>query len=264
MANLNSFTNSGLEEQVSSQNQVLAGTPAAGQKRESVIPSDVVPQGTIVTHCHINRNWQPGANTWMANVDIVTDERLYLNNINVRNKNDGGVWVDYPTRDRVRNGQVVKNEQGYNEKDPWYLPFKNDAIDGIDLMNNQMIIPMAQQANSSPDGKYVEDPNDFGHSSYMYKSQYSYAFGRVVTQGLPIRVFNLWVRAKQNEDGSLVPFISWPSAPKMQNGAQVMDANGKPEYINYVFPAKEARDAIVETIAMHVQSEFEKLATSEG
>lgn len=256
MATLNNFTNSGLD---TNQNQTAV---APAQSNNSVIPSGTVPKGTIVTRCMINRNWQPGQNTWMANVDIVTDEQLYLNNINVRNKNDGGVWVDYPKHDRIRNGQVVKNEQGYSEKDPYYLPFKNDAIDGLDLMNNQMIIPMAQKANTSPEGKFVEDPNDFGHSSYMYKNQYSYAFGRVVSQGLPVRVFNLWVRAVANEDGTLSPFISWPSAPQMKNGTQVMK-DGKPVYTNFCFPSKESRDRIIEAIAMHVQNEFEKLASSE-
>ena len=125
-----------------------------------------VPLGTQVLSMHLNPNWHPGDNSWMARVDIVTDEMLYLNNITIRNKKDGGYWTQYPSQVRMRNGQPEKAQNGYDIRDEYYHPYVNTqaGYSGRKLLDENLTMPLVKKCLSSPDGKAFENPQDPSHS----------------------------------------------------------------------------------------------------
>lgn len=221
-----------------------------------------VPKGTQVQALHLNPNWGPCQSGWIARADIVTDEKLYLNNISVKNKKDGGYWTQYPSSVRMRDGQPVKDEKGYDIRDEFYHPYVNTqaGFSGRKVLDENLTFPLVQQCLSSADGRAFENPQDPWHASRMFKSNYqsSVAFGELVVNGVPIVVRNIWIRPVYDEQGQCSLRLGWPSEKKLSNGQEVIGNDGKPVYNNYVIPAKESAQPILEAIGMKLQEELNK------
>ena len=73
----------------------------------------------------------------------------------------------------------------------------------------------------------------------------------------------IFVRPVYDEQEGVGINLSFPSSPKVQNGQQVIGADGKPVYNQYVLPTKETRDAIMAVVGPIVEAELAKIANQQ-
>ena len=259
MANLNDYA----ANTNNAANTGTNGTTNSNHIRYELNLENGVPKGTQVLAMHLNPNWHPGDNSWMARVDIVTDEKLYLNNISIRNKKDGGYWTQYPSQVRMRNGQPEKDQNGFDVRDEYYHPYVNTqaGYSGRKLLDENLTMPLVNQCLSSPDGKAYENPQDPWHASRMMRSNYqgTVAFGGLVVSGVPIVVRNIWARPVYDQNGGCGLRLSFPSEKRVdKNGQDIIGKDGKPSYNNFVKPAKEASNNILNVVGTVLQEELNK------
>ena len=224
--------------------------------------------GTRVLKIHVNPNWKYGDKGWIAVVTIATDESLYLSNINVRN-GQRGMFFSWPGQPRMQNGQPVMNQNGKQIYSNFYNPYrsKKQNYDGEAIMN-QLFMPLVQQALSSADGKAFANPADPYRDSRFFRSSNqggALAYGNIHTQKGQVTMVipGIFVRPVYDEQEGVGINLSFPSSPKMQNGTQVIGADGKPVYNQYVLPTKETRDAIMAVVGPVVEAELAKIANQQ-
>lgn len=224
--------------------------------------------GTRVLKIHVNPNWKYGDKGWIAVVTIATDESLYLSNINVRN-GQRGMFFSWPGQPRMQNGQPVMSQNGKQVYSNFYNPYrsKKQNYDGEAIMN-QLFMPLVQQALSSADGKAFANPADPYRDSRFFRSSNqggALAYGNIHTQKgqVTIVIPGIFVRPVYDEQEGVGINLSFPSSPKMQNGQQVIGADGKPVYNQYVLPTKETRDAIMAVVGPIVEAELAKIANQQ-
>lgn len=224
--------------------------------------------GTRVLKIHVNPNWKYGDKGWIAVVTIATDESLYLSNINVRN-GQRGMFFSWPGQPRMQNGQPVMSQNGKQVYSNFYNPYrsKKQNYDGEAIMN-QLFMPLVQQALSSADGKAFANPADPYRDSRFFRSGNqggALAYGNIHTQKGQVTMVipGIFVRPVYDEQEGVGINLSFPSSPKMQNGAPVIGADGKPVYNQYVLPTKETRDAIMAVVGPIVEAELAKIANQQ-
>ena len=224
--------------------------------------------GTRVLKIHVNPNWKYGDKGWIAVVTIATDESLYLSNINVRN-GARGLFFSWPGQPRMQNGQPVVNQSGKPVYSNFYNPYRNKKMnyDGEAIMN-QLFMPLVQQALSSADGKAFANPADPYRDSRFFRSSNqggALAYGNIHTQKGQVTMVipGIFVRPVYDEQEGVGINLSFPSSPKVQNGQQVIGADGKPVYNQYVLPTKETRDAIMAVVGPIVEAELTKIANQQ-
>lgn len=246
------------------QQPAYGGQPA--QQAPVQQPSQV--GGTRVLKIHVNPNWKYGDKGWIAVVTIATDESLYLSNINVRN-GQRGMFFSWPGQPRMQNGQPVVNQSGKPIYSNFYNPYRNKKqnYDGEAIMN-QLFMPLVQQALSSADGKAFANPADPYRDSRFFRSSNqggALAYGNIHTQKGQVTMVipGIFVRPVYDEQEGVGINLSFPSSPKMQNGQQVIGADGKPVYNQYVLPTKETRDAIMAVVGPIVEAELAKIANQQ-
>lgn len=236
------------------------------QQQAPVQPSQI--GGTRVLKIHVNPNWKYGDKGWIAVVTVATDESLYLSNINVRN-GQRGMFFSWPGQPRVQNGQPVVSQSGKPVYSNFYNPYRNKKMnyDGEAIMN-QLFMPLVQQALSSADGKAFANPADPYRDSRFFRSSNqggALAYGNIHTQKGQVTMVipGIFVRPVYDEQEGVGINLSFPSSPKMQNGQQVIGADGKPVYNQYVLPTKETRDAIMAVVGPIVEAELAKIANQQ-
>lgn len=224
--------------------------------------------GTRVLKIHVNPNWKYGDKGWIAVVTIATDESLYLSNINVRN-GQRGMFFSWPGQPRMQNGQPVVSQNGKQVYSNFYNPYrsKKQNYDGEAIMN-QLFMPLVQQALSSADGKAFANPADPYRDSRFFRSANqggALAYGNIHTQKGQVTMVipGIFVRPVYDEQEGVGINLSFPSSPKVQNGQQVIGADGKPVYNQYVLPTKETRDAIMAVVGPIVEAELAKIANQQ-
>lgn len=224
--------------------------------------------GTRVLKIHVNPNWKYGDKGWIAVVTIATDESLYLSNINVRN-GQRGMFFSWPGQPRMQNGQPVMSQNGKQVYSNFYNPYrsKKQNYDGEAIMN-QLFMPLVQQALSSADGKAFANPADPYRDSRFFRSANqggALAYGNIHTQKGQVTMVipGIFVRPVYDEQEGVGINLSFPSSPKMQNRQQVIGADGKPVYNQYVLPTKETRDAIMAVVGPIVEAELAKIANQQ-
>lgn len=224
--------------------------------------------GTRVLKIHVNPNWKYGDKGWIAVVTIATDESLYLSNINVRN-GQRGMFFSWPGQPRMQNGQPMVGQNGKQIYQNFYNPYRNKKLnyDGEAIMN-QLFMPLVQQALSSADGKAFANPADPYRDSRFFRSANqggALAYGNIHTQKGQVTMVipGIFVRPVYDEQEGVGINLSFPSSPKMQNGQQVIGADGKPVYNQYVLPTKETRDAIMAVVGPIVEAELAKIANQQ-
>lgn len=237
------------------------------QQVQAQQPSQV--GGTRVLKIHVNPNWKYGDKSWIAVVTIATDESLYLSNINVRN-GQRGMFFSWPGQPRMQNGQPVMSQNGKQVYSNFYNPYrsKKQNYDGEAIMN-QLFMPLVQQALSSADGKAFANPADPYRDSRFFRSSNqggALAYGNIHTQKGQVTMVipGVFVRPVYDEQEGVGINLSFPSSPKMQNGQQVIGADGKPVYNQYVLPTKETRDAIMAVVGPIVEAELAKIANQQA
>lgn len=225
--------------------------------------------GTRVLKIHVNPNWKYGDKGWIAVVTIATDESLYLSNINVRN-GQRGMFFSWPGQPRMQNGQPVVSQNGKQIYSNFYNPYrsKKQNYDGEAIMN-QLFMPLVQQALSSADGKAFANPADPYRDSRFFRSSNqggALAYGNIHTQKGQVTMVipGIFVRPVYDEQEGVGINLSFPSSPKVQNGQQVIGADGKPVYNQYVLPTKETRDAIMAAVGPIVETELAKIANQQA
>lgn len=225
--------------------------------------------GTRVLKIHVNPNWKYGDKGWIAVVTIATDESLYLSNINVRN-GQRGMFFSWPGQPRVQNGQPVMSQNGKTVYNNFYNPYrsKKQNYDGEAIMN-QLFMPLVLQALSSADGKAFANPADPYRDSRFFRSANqggALAYGNIHTQKGQVTMVipGIFVRPVYDEQEGVGINLSFPSSPKMQNGQQMVGADGKPVYNQYVLPTKETRDAIMAVVGPIVEAELAKIANQQN
>ena len=236
------------------------------QQQAPVQPSQI--GGTRVLKIHVNPNWKYGDKGWIAVVTIATDESLYLSNINVRN-GQRGMFFSWPGQPRMQNGQPVMRQNGKQVYSNFYNPYrsKKQNYDGEAIMN-QLFMPLVQQALSSADGKAFANPADPYRDSRFFRSANqggALAYGNIHTQKgqVTMAIPGIFVRPVYDEQEGVGINLSFPSSPKMRNGQQVIGADGKPVYNQYVLPTKETRDAIMAVVGPIVEAELAKIANQQ-
>lgn len=236
------------------------------QQQAPVQPSQI--GGTRVLKIHVNPNWKYGNKGWIAVVTVATDESLYLSNINVRN-GQRGMFFSWPGQPRMQNGQPVMSQNGKQIYSNFYNPYrsKKQNYDGEAIMN-QLFMPLVQQALSSADGKAFANPADPYRDSRFFRSSNqggALAYGNIHTQKGQVTMVipGIFVRPVYDEQEGVGINLSFPSSPKMQNGAPVIGADGKPVYNQYVLPTKETRDAIMAVVGPIVEAELAKIANQQ-
>lgn len=236
------------------------------QQQAPVQPSQI--GGTKVLKIHVNPNWKYGDKGWIAVVTVATDESLYLSNINVRN-GQRGMFFSWPGQPRMQNGQPVVGQNGKTIYSNFYNPYRNKKMnyDGEAIMN-QLFMPLVQQALSSADGKAFANPADPYRDSRFFRSGNqggALAYGNIHTQKGQVTMVipGIFVRPVYDEQEGVGINLSFPSSPKMQNGQQVIGADGKPVYNQYVLPTKETRDAIMAVVGPIVEAELAKIANQQ-
>lgn len=224
--------------------------------------------GTRVLKIHVNPNWTYGDKGWIAVVTIATDESLYLSNINVRN-GQRGMFFSWPGQPRVQNGQPVVSQSGKPIYSNFYNPYRSKKMnyDGEAIMN-QLFMPLVQQALSSADGKAFANPAHPYRDSRFFRSANqgrALAYGNIHTQKGQVTMVipGIFVRPVYDEQEGVGINLSFPSSPKVQNGQQVIGADGKPVYNQYVLPTKETRDAIMAVVGPIVEAELAKIANQQ-
>ena len=224
--------------------------------------------GTRVLKIHVNPNWKYGDKGWIAVVTIATDESLYLSNINVRN-GQRGMFFSWPGQPRVQNGQPVMSQNGKQIYSNFYNPYRSKKMnyDGEAIMN-QLFMPLVQQALSSADGKAFANPADPYRDSRFFRSGNqggALAYGNIHTQKGQVTMVipGIFVRPVYDGQEGVGISLSFPSSPKVQNGQQVIGADGKPVYNQYVLPTKETRDAIMAVVGPIVEAELAKIANQQ-
>ena len=224
--------------------------------------------GTRVLKIHVNPNWKYGDKSWIAVVTIATDESLYLSNINVRN-GQRGMFFSWPGQPRMQNGQPVMSQNGKQVYSNFYNPYRSKKMnyDGEAIMN-QLFMPLVQQALSSADGKAFANPADPYRDSRFFRSSNqggALAYGNIHTQKGQVTMVipGIFVRPVYDEQEGVGINLSFPSSPKVQNGQQVIGADGKPVYNQYVLPTKETRDAIMAVVGPIVEAELAKIANQQ-
>lgn len=236
------------------------------QQQAPVQPSQI--GGTRVLKIHVNPNWKYGDKGWIAVVTIATDESLYLSNINVRN-GQRGMFFSWPGQPRMQNGQPVMSQNGKQVYSNFYNPYrsKKQNYDGEAIMN-QLFMPLVQHALSSADGKAFANPADPYRDSRFFRSANqggALAYGNIHTQKGQVTMVipGIFVRPVYDEQEGVGINLSFPSSPKMQNGQQIIGADGKPVYNQYVLPTKETRDAIMAVVGPIVEAELAKIANQQ-
>ena len=224
--------------------------------------------GTRVLKIHVNPNWKYGDKGWIAVVTIATDESLYLSNINVRN-GQRGMFFSWPGQPRMQNGQPMVGQNGKQIYQNFYNPYRNKKLnyDGEAIMS-QLFMPLVQQALASADGKAFANPADPYRDSRFFRSSNqggALAYGNIHTQKGQVTMVipGIFVRPVYDEQEGVGINLSFPSSPKMQNGQQVIGADGKPVYNQYVLPTKETRDAIMAVVGPIVEAELAKIANQQ-
>lgn len=237
------------------------------QQQAPVQPSQI--GGTKVLKIHVNPNWKYGDKGWIAVVTIATDESLYLSNINVRN-GQRGMFFSWPGQPRVQNGQPVVSQSGKPIYSNFYNPYRSKKMnyDGEAIMN-QLFMPLVQQALSSADGKAFANPADPYRDSRFFRSSNqggALAYGNIHTQKGQVTMVipGIFVRPVYDEQEGVGINLSFPSSPKVQNGQQVIGADGKPVYNQYVLPTKETRNAIMAVVGPVVEAELAKIANQQA
>ena len=225
--------------------------------------------GTRVLKIHVNPNWKYGDKSWIAVVTVATDESLYLSNINVRN-GQRGMFFSWPGQPRMQNGQPMVGQNGKQIYQNFYNPYRNKKLnyDGEAIMN-QLFMPLVQQALASADGKAFANPADPYRDSRFFRSSNqggALAYGNIHTQKGQVTMVipGIFVRPVYDEQEGVGINLSFPSSPKMQNGQQVIGADSKPVYNQYVLPTKETRDAIMAVVGPIVEAELAKIANQQA
>lgn len=246
------------------QQPVYGGQPV--QQQAPVQSSQI--GGTRVLKIHVNPNWKYGDKGWIAVVTVATDESLYLSNINVRN-GQRGMFFSWPGQPRMQNGQPVMSQNGKQIYSNFYNPYrsKKQNYDGEAIMN-QLFMPLVQQALSSADGKAFANPADPYRDSRFFRSSNqggALAYGNIHTQKGQVTMVipGIFVRPVYDEQEGVGINLSFPSSPKVQNGQQVIGADGKPVYNQYVLPTKETREAIMAVVGPIVEAELAKIANQQ-
>lgn len=224
--------------------------------------------GTRVLKIHVNPNWKYGDKSWIAVVTVATDESLYLSNINVRN-GQRGMFFSWPGQPRMQNGQPMVGQNGKQIYQNFYNPYRNKKLnyDGEAIMS-QLFMPLVQQALASADGKAFANPADPYRDSRFFRSSNqggALAYGNIHTQKGQVTMVipGIFVRPVYDEQEGVGINLSFPSSPKVQNGQQVIGADGKPVYNQYVLPTKETRDAIMAVVGPIVEAELAKIANQQ-
>lgn len=226
-----------------------------GQNQRSI-------EGTHVLRAYLNPNFQQGAKTWLAVVTVATDEPLYLNNLNIRN-GQNGLFITYPSHARIKNGQTVIGQNGQPVYDEYYAPYSSQRYNynGRQIATNLMM-PLIQQAIAN--GQAFANLSDPYRNSRFTRSQSqgsTVAYGSFVTQKgqLMVTINGIFVYPVYNEDGSSGFRLQYPQRTRMQNGQPVIGQDGYPQRIQFVLPTKESNMKIMEAVGKRVNEEIDKI-----